>query len=231
MVLVSAAGLLCACRSGTFGATGVRPQAPVMPMLLDRALSWKERPPAQIVRGLDPIRDGSSAPSAGISLAREALRINPRLAPGDAMVLARAAVDAAHRYGLAPEFFGALLLQESAFDPDALSSAGAVGIAQFELDTAAAHGIDPFDPYDAIDGSARLTASYMNAYAGRKPSAWMLALAAYNAGPGAVDRYGGIPPYTETRGYIDDIFDRMTRMYALEPAPRGARPTRANYGP
>lgn len=133
-----------------------------------------------------------------------------------ALVLAQATVDTARRRGLPPEFLAATLLQESAYDPEALSAAGAVGIAQFELDTAAAWGVDPFDPFDAIDGAGRLLQSYRALYTGRYADPYAAALAAYNAGPAAVARYGGIPPYAETRQYIDDIFERWARIASYE---------------
>ena len=131
-------------------------------------------------------------------------------------MLAQATVDAARRRGLPPEFLAATLLQESAYDPEALSAAGAVGIAQFELDTAAAWGVDPFDPFDAIDGAGRLLQSYIAIYTGRYADPFAASLAAYNAGPAAVARYAGVPPYAETRQYIDDIFERWARIASYE---------------
>ncbi len=138
-----------------------------------------------------------------------------------ALELVDEAIVAARANGLNPEFFCATLLQESAFDPDALSSAGAVGIAQFTLDTAASLHVDPFDPSDAIRGSAELLASYVRAYTGIYPDPYALALAAYNAGPGSVERYHGVPPYPETRQYIADIYDRWARILSDETPNRG----------
>ena len=122
------------------------------------------------------------------------------------------AAAAGRREGLDPDFFTATLLQESAFDPGALSAAGAVGIAQFTLPTAAAEGVDPFDWSAAIDGSARLLGRYVRAYTGQYADPYGAALAAYNAGPGAVAAYHGVPPYPETRAYIADIYDRWSRI-------------------
>lgn len=110
-----------------------------------------------------------------------------------------------------PEFFACILLQESGFDPAAHSAAGAVGIAQFTIDTADAYGVDPFDWRDAMRGSARVYATYIARYR-NYPDPYAVALAAYNAGPGVVVRYGGVPPYDETRGYIADIYDRWSRL-------------------
>lgn len=92
----------------------------------------------------------------------------------------------------------AQLASESSWDPRAVSPAGAQGIAQFMPGTARGMGVrDPFDPAQAIPGSARLIASGIREF-GSVP----LALAAYNAGGGAVRRYGGIPPYAETQAYV-----------------------------
>ena len=145
-------------------------------------------------------------------MARSIERSNERISAFDALVLADRAVNAADAQHLNPEFFCATLLQESGFDPNALSSAGAVGIAQFTLETAASYGIDPFDPRDAIDGSSALLAQYVRDYTGRYGDPYAAALAAYNAGPGAVARYHGVPPYAETQEYISDIYYRWARI-------------------
>lgn len=131
-------------------------------------------------------------------------------------MLAQATLRAAKRNGLPPEFLAATLLQESAFDPQAISSAGAVGIAQFMPSTADGIGIDPFDPFDAIGGAAQLLSSYVSAYGSRYPNPYAAALAAYNAGPGAVEQYHGVPPYAETRDYINDIIDRWAKIAGYE---------------
>jgi len=108
---------------------------------------------------------------------------------------------AAAANGLPPALLAALLRAESGFDPRAVSPAGAQGIAQFMPATAAGMGLrDPFDPAQAIPAAARLLAGHVRAL-GSVP----LALAAYNAGPGAVERHGGIPPYAETQAYVARI--------------------------
>ncbi len=119
--------------------------------------------------------------------------------------------------GIDARFIAATLLQESAFDSNAISLAGAYGIAQFTPATARAGGFDPFDPDAAIAGATSLLARYV-AYYSREPHAggdpYALALAAYNAGPGTVSYYGGVPPYPETREYISDIHERLARLIA-----------------
>jgi soluble lytic murein transglycosylase-like protein len=155
---------------------------------------------------------GRKAPPA-VKVSREVMRTNPRIGAVDALLLATAAARSARERGLDPAFFAATLLQESAFDPSAVSVAGAVGIAQFTVPTAAEYGVDPWEPGSAIDGAARVLAAYLDDYRARgDDDPYALALAAYNAGPAAVSHYGGVPPYAETREYITDIRDRWSRI-------------------
>ncbi len=108
---------------------------------------------------------------------------------------------AATANGLSRVLLAALLRSESGFDPRAVSPAGAQGIAQFMPATARGAGLrDPFDPSQAIPAAAKLLAGHMRQF-GSVP----LALAAYNAGPGAVQRHGGVPPYPETQAYVARI--------------------------
>jgi soluble lytic murein transglycosylase-like protein len=184
--------------------------------LRDDVLAWHVPPPVEQVRGLRLLSDAPRPASVTLAVVHFIVRANPRLSPPDALMLASAAVGRAHEVGLDPAFFCATLLQESAFDPDAVSGAAAVGIAQFTLDTAAAYGVNPFDWNDALRGAALLLSAYTETYSHAAQDRYVLALAAYNAGPGAVDRYGGVPPYPETREYITDIIDRWARILAWE---------------
>lgn len=102
--------------------------------------------------------------------------------------------------GVPQDLLTALLQTESGFDPGAVSSAGAEGIAQIMPGTAASLGVDPFDPQQAVPAAARLLRSYYDRF-----GSWRLALAAYNAGPGAVERFGGVPPYPQTESYVARI--------------------------
>ena len=104
------------------------------------------------------------------------------------------------RNGLPPGLLNAIAKNESAYNPSAVSPAGARGLMQFMPTTAASLGIDPMDPKQAIDGAGRLMAENL-----RRFGSVDLALAAYNAGPGAVTKYGGIPPYSETRTYVQRV--------------------------
>jgi soluble lytic murein transglycosylase-like protein len=149
-----------------------------------------------------------------LAVVRSIVRANPRIAAFDALTLACVARDAAEQEGVDPQFIAATLLQESAFDPNAISPAGAYGIAQFTLPTADLYGVDPFDPRSAIAGATRVLAGYVARYARVHGDRYAFALAAYNAGPGTVTYYGGLPPYAETQAYIADIHERWARLIA-----------------
>jgi soluble lytic murein transglycosylase-like protein len=108
------------------------------------------------------------------------------------------------RYDVDPELLALVAQKESGFNPSAVSSAGARGLMQLMPATARSLGVaDPFDPAQAIDGAARLLRGHLDAF-GNVPEA----LAAYNAGGGAVRKYGGVPPYAETQRYVQWITDR-----------------------
>ena len=101
------------------------------------------------------------------------------------------------RHGVDPSLLAAVARAESGFNPNATSGAGAVGLMQIMPSTAQGLGVNPHDPAQAIDGAARILAGNLSKF-GSVP----LAVAAYNAGTGAVDKYGGIPPYPETQAYV-----------------------------
>jgi len=112
---------------------------------------------------------------------------------------------AASRWDVSAALLAAQLQAESGFDPGAVSPAGAQGIAQFMPATAAAYGLrDPFDPVAAIDAQGRLMSELLSRF-GSVP----LALAAYNAGPGAVAACDCVPPYPETQAYVARILALM----------------------
>lgn len=103
-------------------------------------------------------------------------------------------------HGIQPSILAAVAKTESAFDPQAVSHAGAQGLMQFMPATAAEMGVDPYDPASAIDGAARYLSQNL-----RRFGSLELALAAYNAGPGAVQKHGGIPPFAETQAYVPKV--------------------------
>ncbi|MGI4894513.1 MAG: lytic transglycosylase domain-containing protein [Janthinobacterium lividum] len=125
--------------------------------------------------------------------------VSSRSAPYDAAFTA-----AERRYALPPGLLSAVAKQESGYDPRATSPAGAQGLMQFMPATAKGLGIDATDPAQAIDGAGRLLASHLKTF-----GSLSLALAAYNAGPGNVRKYGGIPPFPETQNYVKKILGTL----------------------
>ncbi len=124
---------------------------------------------------------------------------------------------AARKYGLDPRIFIRQIKAESDFNPYAGSSAGARGIAQFMPATARELGIDPMDSKQALDGAAKLMAKYVRQY-----GSYRKALAAYNAGTGAVAKYGGVPPYAETQAYVKKILSGISGAQYPGQKPRPA---------
>ena len=107
---------------------------------------------------------------------------------------------ASAKYGVPFSLLSAQINQESGWQPSVVSSAGAEGIAQFMPGTAASNNVNALDPSSAIPGMASLMASYFKEF-----GSWADALAAYNAGPEAVEEYDGVPPYSQTQSYVSDI--------------------------
>lgn len=117
---------------------------------------------------------------------------------GPFLALAR---DAANRHRVPTDLFLRLIQQESAWNAAAVSHAGAIGLAQLMPGTAAYLGVNPRDPAQNLDGGARYLREQYDTF-----GSWRLALAAYNAGPGAVQQHSGIPPYAETQNYVRVIW-------------------------
>lgn len=142
----------------------------------------------------------------------------------DRNALIAAARDAAIRNGIDPDIYVRQINQESGFNPSAVSPAGAQGIAQFMPGTARGLGLtNPFDPIASLDAGARHMAALL-----RNLGSYPLALAGYNAGGGAVKKYGGIPPYKETQNYVRAILGTLdpasVGKAAIPTAPTGAAP-------
>jgi len=109
--------------------------------------------------------------------------------------------EVAKKYNLPESFVASVMKAESAFHPDAVSPKGAIGLMQLMPDTARILGVDPHDPHQNADGGAQYLRQLLARYE-NDPNQVLLALAAYNAGPAAVERWHGVPPYRETREYI-----------------------------
>ncbi len=118
-------------------------------------------------------------------------------------VYAGMARDAARRHGIPEDLFLRLVQQESNFNPNARSHKGAIGLAQLMPGTAQYLRVNPNDPAENLEGGARYLKEQYHKF-----GQWPLALAAYNAGPGAVEKHKGIPPYRETRNYVKKIWGR-----------------------
>ena len=122
-------------------------------------------------------------------------------APPHPVSAAQLADAAADRYGLPRELVRSVIAAESGFEAQAVSPKGAVGLMQLMPSTARSLGVNPKDPAQNVDAGTRYLRDLLEKYDGRL---WH-ALAAYNAGPGAVQKYGGVPPYRETVDYVKRI--------------------------
>jgi soluble lytic murein transglycosylase-like protein len=112
---------------------------------------------------------------------------------------------AAASNGIDPALLKGLVSQESGFNPNAQSGAGAVGLTQLMPGTASSLGVtNPLDPAQSLQGGAKYLREQLDRFGGDET----LALAAYNAGPGAVQKYGGVPPYAETQNYVKSVMGK-----------------------
>ena len=139
--------------------------------------------------------------------------------------LAEVFTEASNTYGVSEKLLICMAKAESNFNPAAVSSAGAMGIMQLMPATASALGVaNAFDARENIMGGACLMAQHLQKYQGNVS----LALAAYNAGSGAVDQYGGIPPYAETQSYVQKILGYMDTEITVPAYTGGAYDTTAS---
>jgi len=159
---------------------------------------------ASAVRGFE----AEEAAPATLSQAAEALPSSPGAAAAPAPIpmtpleLADAAAD---RYGLPRELIRSVMAAESGLQAQAVSPKGAIGLMQLMPGTAQTLGVDPYDPAQNVDAGTRYLRDLLERYQGGLRHA----LAAYNAGPGAVEKYNGVPPYRETIDYIVRIEKKL----------------------
>lgn len=143
-------------------------------------------------------------------------QVNRRLDTQEAMTMAKAIVGFCLRYGVDPRLIMAMIFVESGFDPNAVSRSGAMGLGQLMPGTARWMGVDnPFDSIENLYGMVRLVRTHLDTYhrkARADDNPLALALAAYNAGEGAVRRHGGVPPYKETQAYVRKVIALYYRM-------------------
>jgi soluble lytic murein transglycosylase-like protein len=125
--------------------------------------------------------------------------------PAPAFDLDATVAEASQKYGVDQKLLRAVIGQESSGKQSAVSPKGATGLMQLMPGTAKALGVDPSDPYQNIMGGTRYLKEQIDSFGGDVP----LALAAYNAGPNAVKKHGGIPPYKETKNYLRKIGEAM----------------------
>jgi soluble lytic murein transglycosylase-like protein len=143
-----------------------------------------------------------SVSPAGYSAPVAATPATPSASGGASTPYDATIAQAAARYNIDPAILHGLIQQESGFDPGARSSAGALGLTQLMPGTASSLGVaNPLDPTQSIEGGARYLGEMLSKFGGNTEEA----LAAYNAGPGAVSQYGGVPPYAETREYVNKV--------------------------
>lgn len=131
----------------------------------------------------------------------------------------------AQEEGVDPDLFTRLVQAESAFNPQARSPVGAIGLAQLMPGTAAELGVDPNDPEQNLRGGARYLKQQLDTFGSPE-----LALAAYNAGPGNVRKYGGVPPFEETQNYLAKILGQGGQPQQRATAP-ATPPMQEGYQP
>ena len=165
-------------------------------MQVDSIISKIEGRIAQIEGKFDELFPRPASKRARSSASASAGALQPL--PGEITDLVR---DTAVKYGIDPGLFSRLVHAESGGNTRSVSSVGALGLTQLMPGTAAALGVDDaFDPVENLDGGARYLKQLMDRFGDTR-----LAVAAYNAGPGAVKRYNGVPPFAETQAFVKKV--------------------------
>lgn len=152
-----------------------------------------------------PAFAATTVPQAERSYARLLRSINPHLPQAQSQSFARSVLANAKRTNLDPRLIMALVTVESAWRPSAISHVGARGLGQLMPGTAALLGVNAWDPSQNLRGASRYLRTLINRFAGRGTDTMRFAIGAYNAGPMAVEKYHGIPPYAETQNYVRKV--------------------------
>ena len=139
---------------------------------------------------------------------------NPKLKDGEIEWLYNRIDKYSRQYNIDPYLIVAVMEKESSFDHETISSAGALGLMQIMPSTAKELGVNPKRAEENIEGGIRYLRQQLDKYEGRYKVHY--ALASYNAGAGAVRKYGGIPPYTETQNYIRKIVEKYNKLKQSE---------------
>jgi soluble lytic murein transglycosylase-like protein len=180
-------------------------QLQAMTATLDNGLAQSAAAAGGVAAPVDPSATTTSTPSTNFqSMLQQATATQTSTAAtsGDSTAYDAMIQQAAQANGIDPSLLKGLIRQESGFDPNARSGAGASGLTQLMPSTAAGLGVsDTTDPQQSIDGGARYLREQLDAFGGDQTKA----LAAYNAGAGAVRKYGGVPPYAETQNYVTKV--------------------------
>ncbi|HET9096141.1 MAG TPA: lytic transglycosylase domain-containing protein [Candidatus Baltobacteraceae bacterium] len=159
---------------------------------------------------------GASSFASMVSAAMNGDAAQPPGASGGPDPIAPAKIDQivganAGAWGVDPALVKAIIANESGFDASATSKTGAQGLMQLEPGTAAGLGVsNAYDPAQNIWGGTRYIRGLLDRFHGDL----RLAVAAYNAGPGAVEKYGGVPPYAETQAYVENVLDSYQKYKA-----------------
>ena len=176
--------------------------AQVIEVQSDGAAAVYAGPVVSSGQGRAPIAPPAARPNAGHFHAAR---------PAASAAVSDAIRQAADRRQLSARLIEAVAWQESRLNQKAVSPKGALGVMQLRPQTAAGLGVDPSDLHGNVDGGAAYLGRLLQQFDGDI----VLTLAAYNAGPEAVRRYGGVPPYPETRAYVAAVLDRLAEMDAL----------------
>jgi Transglycosylase SLT domain len=184
---------------------------------------------------VSPTNVQAKSSDAATPVARYALVLrsfNPTFSASQSRDMAAHVLLLSSYYSLDPRLLVAMVGVESSWQSGAVSHSGAQGLGQLMPSTASGLGVLSFDAYENLDGTARYLRRMMQQFAGFKDAVrYALALASYNAGPQAVARYGGIPPYAETQAYVAHVLASWRHLETLLPASGDVSPAVAPSTP